>query len=121
MDSVKKEGRVKKVFAMVVSFAALILIGSNLNIIKNEPEWINGNIKYTEIIGTIEKGETLFDIFKKYGLDIAELFKLKEASADIHKLRKIQTGQSYKITIKFRIFPWAISSDIKDLQAPSWA
>lgn len=89
----------KKVFAMVVSFVALILIGSNLNIIKNEPEWINGNIKYTEISGTIEKGETLFSIFKKYELDVAELFKLREASADIHRLRKLQTGQPYKIAI----------------------
>jgi hypothetical protein len=85
LDSVKKGGRVKKVFAMVVSFAALILIGSNLNIIKNEPEWINGNIKYTEIMGTIEKGGTLFNIFKKYGLDIAELFKLRESSANIQR------------------------------------
>lgn len=89
----------KKVFAMVVSFAVLVLIVSNLNIIKNESEEVRGNIKYTEIIGTIEKGETLFSIFKKYGLDIAGLFKLKEASADIHRLRELQTGQPYKIII----------------------
>jgi len=54
---------------------------------------------YLEISGTIEKGESFFSIFKKYGLDIAELFKLREASADIHRLRELQTGQPYKITI----------------------
>lgn len=55
--------------------------------------------KYREISGTVRKGETIFDIFKRYNLDIRELFRIKEASASIHKLREIYPGQPYKIII----------------------
>lgn len=62
-----------------------------------------------------KKGETLFDIFKKYKLDIVELFKLKKASADIHKLRDLYPGRPYKITIddntKINEFTYWIDDD----------
>ncbi len=51
------------------------------------------------ITNTIEKGESLFDIFKKHGLDIAELFSMREASAGIHRLRDLSPGQPYRITV----------------------
>lgn len=54
---------------------------------------------YKEICGTIKHGETLYDIFKKHGLDLKEFIKLKEASADIHKLRYLNPGRPYKILI----------------------
>ena len=54
---------------------------------------------FQEICGTVEKGETLYDIFQRYKLDINELFKLREASADVHRLRELYPGQPYKITI----------------------
>ena len=52
-----------------------------------------------EICGTVKKGETLSDIFKKYRLDMGELFKLKEASADVHSLRYLYPGRTYRITV----------------------
>jgi len=55
--------------------------------------------KYREITGNIEKGETLFDIFKKYKLDFVELFHLKEASASIHHLEDVYPGRPYRIII----------------------
>ena len=55
--------------------------------------------QYREIAGNIKKGETLFDIFKKYNLDIMELFSLKEASANIHKLKDVHPGRPYKIIV----------------------
>ncbi|MEW6067631.1 MAG: peptidoglycan DD-metalloendopeptidase family protein [Nitrospirota bacterium] len=55
--------------------------------------------RYQEICGTIEKGETLYDIFKKYNLNLGEFIELKEASADVHKLRNLYPGQPYKIII----------------------
>ncbi len=55
--------------------------------------------KYREISGTVRKGETLFNIFKRYNLNITELFRIKEASANIHKLRELYPGQPYKIII----------------------
>jgi murein DD-endopeptidase MepM/ murein hydrolase activator NlpD len=54
---------------------------------------------YKEIKGNIKKGETLFDIFKKNRLNINELFQIKEAAADTHRLRELRPGQPYKITI----------------------
>ena len=55
--------------------------------------------EFREIIGKIEKGETLFDIFKKYKLDISELYKIREASANIHRLRELYPGRPYKIVL----------------------
>ncbi len=54
---------------------------------------------YREITGNIKKGETLFDIFKKYKLDFVELFHLKEASANIHHLENVYPGRPYKIVV----------------------
>jgi hypothetical protein len=55
--------------------------------------------EFREITGKIKKGETLFDIFKKYKLDISELYKIREASANIHRLRELHPGRSYKIIL----------------------
>ncbi len=52
-----------------------------------------------QIQGVVKAGETMFDIFKKYGLDVQELFLLKEASATVHRLRDITTGQPYRIEL----------------------
>lgn len=52
-----------------------------------------------EIVGTVGEGETFFDIFKKWHLDTKDLFKLREASAGIHRLREVQPGQPYKMLI----------------------
>ncbi len=52
-----------------------------------------------EISGTVKEGETLYDIFKRYNLDLNELLRLKEASADVHRLKKLYPGQPYKFLI----------------------
>ncbi|OPY90540.1 MAG: Murein DD-endopeptidase MepM [Syntrophus sp. PtaU1.Bin208] len=54
---------------------------------------------FREITGKIGKGETLFDIFKKYGLDLGDLLSLREASASVHKLRDLQINQRYRIRL----------------------
>jgi len=36
---------------------------------------------FREIRGEVERGETLFAIFKKHNLDIGELYRMREASA----------------------------------------
>ena len=54
---------------------------------------------FREINGKIEQGETLFEIFKKYNLDIGELYKLREASAGIYRLRELHPGRSYRIVL----------------------
>jgi murein DD-endopeptidase MepM/ murein hydrolase activator NlpD len=52
-----------------------------------------------EIKGEIKKGETLFDIFKKYNLEIGELYRIHQASAGLYKLRELYPGRSYKIVL----------------------
>jgi len=81
---------------LVVSF---LIIAGNLDIYTEEgyPSSVGKNFR--EISDTIKKGQTLFDIFKKYGLDIGELLELREASADIYRLRNLYPGQSYKILV----------------------
>ena len=54
---------------------------------------------FREIKGEIEQGETLFKIFKKYDLDIGELYRIREASAGIYRLRDLYPGRSYRIVL----------------------
>ena len=51
------------------------------------------------IDGRIKEGETLFVIFKKYGLDLAELFEISEASASVHGLANVFPDHRYKIKL----------------------
>jgi len=52
-----------------------------------------------EIQGTVEKGETLSAIFKKYGLNMQELFMMREASANVHRLRNLQPDREYTFVL----------------------
>lgn len=52
-----------------------------------------------EIRDVVKTGETMFDIFKKYGLDLNQLDQLKEASAEVYRLRRITAGRPYKIAL----------------------
>ncbi len=104
----------RKSFVVAVFLAmAFITLRSNFAVVENsEPDNSTSGVltetsqneaekpkEYREITGNIKKGETLFDIFKKYKLDLKDLFRLKEASADIHKLRKLSPDRPYKIII----------------------
>lgn len=55
--------------------------------------------KCREIAGNIKTGETLVDIFKKYKLELKELFQMREASANVHRLKDLYPGQPYKIIL----------------------
>ena len=58
-----------------------------------------GNDPPREIVDTVRKGETVAAIFEKHHLDIGELFRMREASAGIHRLRDISVGMPYTITL----------------------
>lgn len=89
----------KKIFVSVIFLiTTFLMVRGSFDIFK-ESENANEYGKYREISGTIKKGETLFDIFKKYNLNLSELFKIKEASANIHRLKEIYPGQLYKIIV----------------------
>lgn len=100
------KGQMKKKVFVTAIFLVLtfLMMRGSLDVLKksentNEYTRYNEYSRYKEINGTIEKGETLFDIFKRYNLNITELFRIKEASVHIHKLREVYPGQLYKIII----------------------
>ena len=51
------------------------------------------------IESSIEPGETLFSIFQKHGLNIDELFAMKQAAASVHRLRHVHPGQLYRFVV----------------------
>jgi len=77
---------------------AFLMMRGNFDVLKKS-ENTNEYTKYKEINSTIKKGETIFDIFKKYNLNLSELFKIEEASANIHRLKEVYPGQLYKIIV----------------------
>ena len=83
------------VIGLVIAFLAM---RSNLHV-RDEQTRAPAQQPCKEICGTIKKGETLFDIFKKYKLHVEELFALKEASAEVHRLGDLYPGRAYKITV----------------------
>lgn len=52
-----------------------------------------------EIRDVVKPGETMSGIFQRHGLDGAELYPLRNASADIHRLRMIVPGHPYEIRL----------------------
>lgn len=61
-----------------------------------------GDVKeeiYREIEGVVRENDTIYNIFKRHGLDIQDLFRIKEASNGIYRLRNVSAGQNYKIVI----------------------
>lgn len=54
---------------------------------------------FREITGSIRKGETLFDVFKRYQLSLEDLFRIREASASVHRLRRVCPDQPYTIRV----------------------
>jgi murein DD-endopeptidase MepM/ murein hydrolase activator NlpD len=83
------------IIGLVITF---LTIRSNLHVgneqIQEPPEQMR-----KEISATVKKGETLFDIFKKYKLHVEELFALKEASADVYRLADLYPGRAYTISV----------------------
>jgi len=39
------------------------------------------------------------DIFRKHGLNLADLFAMRQAAASVHKLREVRPGRSYRLTV----------------------
>lgn len=51
------------------------------------------------IRGTVERGETFFDVFKRNKLKMGSLFAMREAAASVHRLKDLNPGQPYTITV----------------------
>ena len=61
------------------------------------------------------KGETFLTIFAKHGLDIQELFAMREVAAKVHPLRTVHPGRSYTVNVdgqnRVHSFVYRISQD----------
>ena len=51
------------------------------------------------ISGIVEKGQSLYEIFKRHDLDPRELFYMKEALAGVHSMREFRPGQPYEFHV----------------------
>ena len=90
----------KKALLAALSIAiTLLIIRGNFTATNKPQECISEQKRNAEINGTVKKGETLFDIFQKYRLSIDELFKLRAASVDVHRLRALCPGRPYRISL----------------------
>ena len=107
----------RKEFLLIIFCVIVIIfleVGNNFSL-KDAPIDITTQQNYRTIRDTVQKGETVFDIFKKHKLDIGVLFKLKEASTDVYKLGEVYPDHRYKIVLddKERInsFVYGIDDD----------
>lgn len=93
----------KNFFVTIILLIAAAFIFTCIQNVKDVKKEVNPPPHKTEasreISGTIKTGETFFNVFKKCGLDLAELFEIREAAADVHRLRKVQPGKQYKISV----------------------
>lgn len=113
----------KKTFLFATSLVVgfLTMTGSFQTVHKTEPDIKPPVIEtakesYREITGVIKPGETFFDIFKRLSLDIRDLFLMKEASANIHRLRNITANRPYKLMVdeknRVQSFNYSINDDL---------
>ncbi|MEW6601952.1 MAG: peptidoglycan DD-metalloendopeptidase family protein [Nitrospirota bacterium] len=105
----------KKAFtAACIILIAVWVMRVNFSVIETGEQPAPEQGAYKEVVGTIGRGETFFDIFKKWKLDMVDLFALREASAGIHRLREVRPGQPYKIVLDdngLRSFDYWIDDD----------
>ncbi len=51
------------------------------------------------IESTVEPGETLLAVFQKHGLPVEDLFAMKQAAVDVHRLHQVHPGQPYRFMV----------------------
>lgn len=107
----------KKNFLLIIFCVIIIIfleVGNNFSL-KDAPVDINTQQNYRTIHDTVQKGETLFDIFKKHNLDMGVLFEMKEASAGVYKLGEVHPEHRYKIVFdddeRINSFVYGIDDD----------
>jgi murein DD-endopeptidase MepM/ murein hydrolase activator NlpD len=87
------------VLAVIALLAALLLSGNSPETSQQNQSKQSTAANLFRISGIVEKGQTLYEIFKRHGLDPGELFRVKEALAGVHSIREIRPGQPYEIHV----------------------
>jgi murein DD-endopeptidase MepM/ murein hydrolase activator NlpD len=97
-------GHLKRRKALLFTLAVLVIACLGLTItplfrVNTEQKSLPVRPEFRAIQGKILKGETLLAIFAKHGLNIRELFEMREVAAKVHPLRTVHPGQSYTVTV----------------------
>ena len=94
------------VFLLLVLFAGIITLsfpvfhGADMNQSDTKSAVVEtANREYREISDNVRRGETLYDIFKRYDLEMRDLFLMREASAGIHRLKNLIVGHPYRMIV----------------------
>lgn len=102
----------KKIFLFAVSALLIVLLGLKVPGLfddrsSKEPPVESKNLK--TIQDRVSHGETLLAIFMKHGLNMDDLYAIRDAAAKVYPLRKIHVGQPYKAKIEDQNhFAWNI-------------
>jgi murein DD-endopeptidase MepM/ murein hydrolase activator NlpD len=111
---------VVSVFITIVSIAGGLqvsheseIVGAHIESKEKEAEPVKE--LYKEIAGFMRPNETMYEIFKRHGLDIQDLFRIREVSAGIYRLRNVSAGQNYKLVVddhnRVQSFVYKINDD----------
>jgi murein DD-endopeptidase MepM/ murein hydrolase activator NlpD len=87
------------VLAGISLFAALLFLGSSPDPSPKTQPTKAEPANLLRITGIVEKGQSLYEIFKRHGFDPRELFHVKEALAGVHSPREFRSGQPYEIHV----------------------
>ncbi len=87
------------VLAGISLFAALLYLGNSPDPNLSRPSSKAEPTHLLRIAGIVEKGQSLYEIFKRHGFDPRELFHVKEALAGVHSAREFRSGQPYEIHV----------------------
>jgi len=86
------------VLAGISLLAAFFLGTPSFPIPSSQPENAQTN-SLLRIGGIVEKGQSLYEIFKRHDLDPRELFHMKESLAGVHSMREFRPGQPYEFHV----------------------
>ena len=103
------------VLAGISLFAALLFLGGAFDPNPKTQVAKTESVPLLRITGIVEKGQSLYEIFKRHGFDPRELFHVKEALAGVHSPREFRSGQPYEIHVdpekRLHAFVYWVSDD----------
>ena len=79
--------------------AALVFLGSSPGPDSAGPPENPQGSNRLRISGAVQRGQSLYEIFKRHDLDPRELFPMKEALAGVHSPRELRAGRPYEIQV----------------------
>ena len=103
------------VLAGISLFAAFLFLGGAFDPNPKTQVAKTESVPLLRITGIVEKGQSLYEIFKRHGFDPRELFHVKEALAGVHSPREFRSGQPYEIHVdpekRLHAFVYWVSDD----------